>query len=139
MKAFWLLFIEGPFSSPLPSWTLITHLLKLEAIPKLLNLCLFLIFFICVLQLNSFYCIVLTFQISYVVSSLVFGEGNDNPLQCSCLENPRDGGAWWAAVYGIAQSQMRLKWLSSSSLILSPPVKLYTSHIVIFFIPESLI
>ena len=41
------------------------------------------------------------------------GEGNGNPL--SCLENPRDGGAWWAAVYGIAQSQTRLKWLSSSS------------------------
>ena len=34
------------------------------------------------------------------------GEGNDNPLQCSCLENPRDGGAWWAAVYGVAQSDM---------------------------------
>ena len=43
------------------------------------------------------------------------GEGNGNPLQCSCLENPRDGGAWWAAVYGIAQSRTRLKWLSSSS------------------------
>ena len=43
------------------------------------------------------------------------GGGNDNPLQCSCLENPRDGGAWWAAVYGAAQSQTRLKWLSSSS------------------------
>ena len=42
------------------------------------------------------------------------GEGNGNPLQCSCLENPRDGGAWWAAVYGVAQSQTRLKWLSSS-------------------------
>ena len=40
---------------------------------------------------------------------------NDNPLQCSCLENPRDGGAWWAAVYGVAQSQKRLTWLSSSS------------------------
>ena len=36
-------------------------------------------------------------------------EGNGNPLQCSCLENPRDGGAWWAAVYGVAQSQTRLK------------------------------
>ena len=34
-----------------------------------------------------------------------FGEGNGNPLQCSCLENLRDGGAWWAAVYGVAQSQ----------------------------------
>ena len=36
------------------------------------------------------------------------GEGNGNPLQCSCLENPRDGGAWWAAVYGVAQSQTQL-------------------------------
>ena len=43
------------------------------------------------------------------------GEGNGNPLQCSCLENPRDGEAWWAAVYGVAQSRTRLKWLSSSS------------------------
>ena len=43
------------------------------------------------------------------------GEGNGNPLQCSCLENPRDGGAWWPAVCGVTQSQTRLKWLSSSS------------------------
>ena len=43
------------------------------------------------------------------------GEGNGNPLQCCCLENPRDGGAWWAAVYGVAQSRTRLKRLSSSS------------------------
>ena len=43
------------------------------------------------------------------------GEGNGNPLQRSCLENPRDGGAWWAAVYGVAQSRTRLKRLSSSS------------------------
>ena len=43
------------------------------------------------------------------------GEGNGNPLQCSCLENPRDGEAWWAAVYGVAQSRTRLKQLSSSS------------------------
>ena len=43
------------------------------------------------------------------------GEGNGNPLQCSCLENPRDGGAWWAAVCGVAQSRTWLKWLSSSS------------------------
>ena len=43
------------------------------------------------------------------------GEGNGNPLQCSCLENPRDGGAWWAAVYRVAQSRTRLKRLSSSS------------------------
>ena len=46
------------------------------------------------------------------------GEGNDNPLQCSCLENSRDGGAQWAAVYGVTQSRTRLKRLSSSS---SPP------------------
>ena len=44
------------------------------------------------------------------------GEGNGNPLQCSCLENPRDGGAWWAVVYGVAQSRTRLKPLSSSSM-----------------------
>ena len=43
------------------------------------------------------------------------GKGNGHPLQCSCLENPRDGRAWWAAVYGVAQSQTRLKRLSSSS------------------------
>ena len=43
------------------------------------------------------------------------GEGNGNPIQCSCLENPRDGGAWWAAILGVAQSQTRLKQLSSSS------------------------
>ena len=43
------------------------------------------------------------------------GEGNGNPLQCSCLENPRDGGAWWAAVYGIARGWTQLKRLSSSS------------------------
>ena len=46
---------------------------------------------------------------------LCIGEGNGNPLQYSCLENPRDGGAWWAAVYGVEQSQTRLKQLSSSS------------------------
>ena len=42
-------------------------------------------------------------------------EGNGNPLQCSCLENPRDGGAWWAAVYGVTQSRTQPKRLSSSS------------------------
>ena len=46
------------------------------------------------------------------------GEGNGNPLQYSCLENPRDGGAWWAAVYGVTQSRTRLKQLSSSSISL---------------------
>ena len=47
------------------------------------------------------------------------GEGDGNPLQCSCLENPRDGGAWWAAFYGVTQSRTRLKWLSSSSSLAS--------------------
>ena len=45
------------------------------------------------------------------------GEGNGNPLQCSCLENPRDGGAWWAAIYGVAQSRTWLKWLSSLAAV----------------------
>jgi len=56
-----------------------------------------------------------TAQIDFHFSLSCIGEGNGNPLQCSCLENPREGGAWWAAVYGVAQSHTRLKWLSSSS------------------------
>ena len=56
-----------------------------------------------------------TERLHFHFSLSCIGEGNSNPLQCSCLENPRDGGAWWAAVYGVAQSQTRLKWLSSSS------------------------
>jgi len=50
-------------------------------------------------------------------SQVTLVKGNGNPLQCSCLESPRDGGAWWAAVYGVAQSRTRLKRLSSSSSI----------------------
>ena len=53
------------------------------------------------------------------LSLLCIGEGNGNPLQCSCLENPRDGEAWWAAVYGVAQSWTRLQWLSIVSLLCS--------------------
>ena len=53
------------------------------------------------------------------------GKGNGNPLQCSCLENPRDGGAWWAAVCGVAQSRTQLKRLSSSS------------RLIITFLPRS--
>ena len=49
----------------------------------------------------------------WATSLSCIGEGNGNPLQCSCLENPRDGGACWAAVYGVAQSRTRLKRLSS--------------------------
>jgi len=48
-------------------------------------------------------------QLHFHFSLSCNGEGSGNPLQCSCLENPRDGGAWWAAVYGVAQSQTRLK------------------------------
>ena len=54
------------------------------------------------------------------------GEGNGNPLQCSCLENLRDGGACWAAVYGVAQSWTWLKQLSSSSNMYIPKIKLYS-------------
>ena len=48
-------------------------------------------------------------------NKVIESEGNGTPLQYSCLENPRDGGAWWAAIYGVAQSQTWLKRLSSSS------------------------
>ena len=58
-----------------------------------------------------------TERLHFHFSLSCIGEGNGNPLQCSCPENPRDGGAWWAAVYGVAQSQTRLKRLSSSSSI----------------------
>ena len=56
-----------------------------------------------------------TERLHFHFSLSCIGEGNGNPLQCSCLENPRDGGAWCAAVYGVAQSRTRLKRLSSSS------------------------
>ena len=58
-----------------------------------------------------------TEQLHFHSSLSCIGEGNGNPLQCSCLENPRDAGAWWAAVSGVSQSQTRLKRLSSSSSI----------------------
>ena len=57
----------------------------------------------------------------WATSHSCIGEGNGNPLQCSCLENPRDGEAWWAAIYKVTQSQTRLKWLSSSSTPLHCP------------------
>ena len=56
-----------------------------------------------------------TERLPFHFSLSCIGEGNGNPLQCSCLENPRDGGAWWAAVYAVSQSRTRLKQLSSSS------------------------
>ena len=59
----------------------------------------------------GFFCLVLFFN----AAGIVFGERNDSLLQCSCLENPKDGEAWWAAVCGVAQSQTWLEWISSSS------------------------
>ena len=56
-----------------------------------------------------------TVRLHFTFSLSCIGEGNGNPLQCSCLENPRDGGAWWAAVSGVAQSRTRLRRLSSSN------------------------
>ena len=56
-----------------------------------------------------------TERLHFPFSLSCIGEGNGNPLQRSCLENPRDGGAWWAAIYGVTQSRTRLKRLSSSS------------------------
>ena len=55
-----------------------------------------------------------TERLYFPFSLSCIGEGNGNPLQCSCLENPRDGKAWWAAIYGVAQSRTQLKRLSSS-------------------------
>ena len=56
-----------------------------------------------------------TERLDFHFSLSCIGEGNGNPLHCSCLENPRDRGAWWAAGYGVAQSRTRLKRFSSSS------------------------
>ena len=56
-----------------------------------------------------------TERLHFHFSLSCIGEGNGNPLQCSCLENPSDGGAWWAAIYGVSKSRTWLKQLSSSS------------------------
>ena len=69
----------------------------------------------------------MTERLHFHFSLLCTGEGNGNPLQYSCLENPRDGGAWWAAVYGVAQSRTRLKRLSRSS---SSSSNLFLSHVL---------
>ena len=72
-----------------------------------------------------------TEQLHFHFSLWCIGEGNGNPLQCSCLENPRDGGAWWAAVYGVTHSQTQLKWLSSSSsfILESTHIKSFLDHL----------
>ena len=64
-----------------------------------------------------------TERLHFHFSLSCIGEGNGNPLQCSCLENPRDGGAWWVAIYGVTQSRTRLKRLSSSSSSRNPVFK----------------
>ena len=68
-----------------------------------------------------------TVRLHFHFSLSCTGEGNGNPLQCSCLKNPRDGGAWWAGVYGLAQSRTGLKRLSSSS----------SSRLFITFLPKN--
>ena len=81
-----------------------------------------------------------TERLHFHFSLSCIGEGNSNPLQYSCLENPRDGGAWWAAVYGVAQSRTRLKRLSSSSSLMLQPSAVVSSTLprileVVIFIP----
>ena len=71
-----------------------------------------------------------TEQLHFHFSLTCIGEGNGNPLQCSCLENPRDRGAWWAAVSGVSQSQTRLKRLSSSS---SSNLFIHKSSLIFFY------
>ena len=74
----------------------------------------------------------MTEQLHFSLSCI--GEGNGNPLQCSCLENPRDRGAQWAAIYGVAQSWTRLKWLSRSSshffLYIKYPLYIFSSCVL---------
>ena len=70
-----------------------------------------------------------TERLHFHFSLSCIGEGNGNPLQCSCLENHRNGGAWWAAVSGVAQSRTRLKQLSSSSLV-------WISHFIYSLCPQ---
>ena len=70
-----------------------------------------------------------TERFHFHVSLSCIGEGNGNPLRCSCLENPRDVGAWWAAIYGVTQSRTRLKQLSSSSRWVLSMRKMWFGHI----------
>ena len=80
----------------------------------------------------------MTEQLHFHFSLSCIGEGNGNPLQCSCLENPSDGGAWWAAVYGVTQSRIPLKWLNSSSS--RPCVSYYQGRYLglLFLVVENL-
>ena len=76
----------------------------------------------------------MTERLHFYFSLSCIGEGHGNPLQCSCLENPRDGEAWWAAVYEVAQSWTRLKWLSSSSIHVYIYTHIYRFYLLIYFI-----
>ena len=80
----------------------------------------------------------MTERVHFHFSLSRIGEGNGNPLQCSCLENPRDGGAWWAAVYGVAPSWTQLKRLSCSSRV---PFTLtfmqFTYDTIIYFLSQK--
>ena len=76
----------------------------------------------------------MTEQLHFHFSLSCTGEGNGNPLQCSCMENPRDGGAWWSAISGVSQSRTRLKRLSSSS---SLPVVAYPGGLVVKNLPAN--
>ena len=79
------------------------------------------------------------FTFTFYFSLSCTGEGNSNPLQCSCLENPRDGGAWWAAVYGVAQSRTRLKRLSSSSSFIHACELKFLSPFVALWKPSAVL
>ena len=76
----------------------------------------------------------MTERLHFHFSLSCIGEGNGNPLQCSCLENPRDSGAWWATVYGVTQSRTQLKRLSSSS---SSNNQCYPTHLVTIMMTKS--
>ena len=78
-----------------------------------------------------------TEQLHFHFSLLCIGEGNGNPLQYSCLENPRDRGAWWAAIYGVAQSRTQLKQLSSSSSTSSRAHQSLASISILTFAPYA--
>ena len=70
----------------------------------------------------------MTERLHFHFSVSCIGEGNGNPLQCSCLENPRGGGAWWAAVYGVAQSRTRLKRQEAAAAAAAGVAATVTKH-----------
>ena len=74
-----------------------------------------------------------TERLHFQFSLSCIGEGNGNPLQCYCLENPRGGRAWWAAVYGVAQSRTRLTWLSSMVKVIYTPFFFPDGHMCAIF------